>query len=165
MGYCINSTDKLVVKAENQTGSWYDINVSESAEPITKKVFSLGIDLGNKVADKSYSYAILPAISLGDFKKYNLSNHVQILQNTKEIQAAFQKDIQQVQAVFYSSGKLDLPWNKLTIEMKKPGLVLIKKQMKKMIVDYSQPSEKKHVEFELADKNLFQNDDIAIELK
>ncbi len=165
VGYCINSTDKLVVKAENQTGSWYDINVSESAEPITKKVFSLGIDLGNTVADKSYSYAILPAISLGDFKKYKLSNHVQILINTKDIQAVFQKDIQQVQAVFYSAGKLELPWNKLTIEMKKPGLVLIKKQMNKMIVDYSQPVEKKHIEYELADKNLFQNDDIAIGLK
>jgi chondroitin AC lyase len=165
VGYCINTTDKLVVKAENQTGSWYDINVSESAEPITKKVFSLGIDLGNKVVDKSYSYAILPAISLGDFKKYKLSNHVQILLNTKDIQAVFQKDIEQVQAVFYSAGKLDLPWNKLTIEMKKPGLVLIKKQMNNVIIDYSQPTDKKHVEFKLADKNLFQNDDLAIEIK
>jgi len=165
VGYCINSTDQLLIKAENQTGSWNGINSSESSEPITKKVFSLGINLGNKVVDKSYSYAILPAISLGDFKKYKLSNHIQVLQNTKDIQSVFQKDIQQVQAVFYSAGKFDLPWSELTIEMKKPGLILIKKQMNRIIIDYSQPSEKKHVEFELTDKKLFQNEDIMIGLK
>jgi len=165
VGYCINSSDKLVVKTENQTGSWYDINVSENAESLTKKVFSLGIDLGSKVVDKNYSYAILPTISLVDFKKYKLSNHVQILQNTKDIQAVFQKDIQQVQAVFYTTGKIDLPWNKLSIEMKKSGLVLIKKEGNKLIIDYSQPSEKKYVEFELADKKVFQNGDIAIGFK
>jgi len=162
VGYFINSTDKVVMKSQNQTGSWKDINNSAGAELITKKVFSPGIDLGNNAVDKSYFYAILPSISLEEFKGYKLKDHVQILQNNNEIQSVHQKDIQQVQAVFYSSGKLRLPWGKISVEMKKAGLLMIKKTGNKLLIDYCQPTEKKHIEVMLDGKFYFKNEEIEV---
>ena len=166
VGYIINSTDKVIMKSQNQTGSWKEINSPASGDLITKKVFSLGIDIGNNKVDKSYSYTLLPSISLAKFKLYKLNDHVQILQNTNAVQAAYQRDIQQVQAVFYTSGKLRLPWKKLSVEMKQPGLVMLKKAGNKLIIDYCQPSEKKHIELLLDGKSHFKNDEIElIEIK
>lgn len=162
VGYCIDSPDKLELKTRNKTGAWTDINTSESAKPLSKKVFSLGINLGNKVVDSSYSYTILPAMGLEQFKKYKLKAHLSTLQNTNELQAVFQKDIQQVQAVFYSAGKLQLPWNKLSLTMKHAGLIILKKSGNKLLIDYCQPTDKKYIEVDVHSKTEFKNNEIVI---
>jgi chondroitin AC lyase len=154
VGYCISSAKKLVLETEKQTGSWKDINLAASDKPISREVFSLGINLGEKVSNEAYSYTILPGISLEKFKKYRLADHVQILANTGVLQSVYQKDLQQVQAVFYEEGKLELPWNKLSVQMKKPGLVLIKKDKNKLLIEYSQPVDKKHLELDLKSENI-----------
>jgi len=162
-GYCIlKSNYPLEVKTDNQSGSWSEINLVGDKTQIEKKVFSLGINLGNKVKDASLAYAIVPAISLNDFKNYSLENHITILENTNSTQAVYQKDIEQVQAIFFKDGKLSLPWNKLTIKMKKQGLLLIKKKDNKLIVDYSQPFPKNHIELSLENKIQYNNDEIEI---
>ena len=118
--------------------------------------------MGDRVNDGSLAYIIVPSVSLTDFKKYSVENHVFILNNTSTLQAVYQKDIEQVQAVFFTDGKLSLPWNKLTIKMKKEGLTLIKKQGDKLIIDYSQPFPKKHIELSLDKKPTFKNDEIEV---
>lgn len=162
VGYCIRSDEPLVVKNELQTGSWKEINLSASGLPVTKPVFNLGIDLGPKATGKSYAYVILPAISLEQFKTYDLKNHILIIENSNLLQAVYQKDIQQVQAVFYESGKIELPWNKLILQMKQPGLLLLKKTSNKLIIDYCQPSDKKHIEFKLSKGQKLNNKDIEV---
>ena len=117
-------------------------------------MFSLGINLGEKVSSESYSYTILPGISLEKFKKYRMADHVQILANTDVLQSVYHKELQQVQAVFYEAGKLELPWKKLFIQMKKPGLVLIKKNKNRLQIEYSQPVDKKHLELDLNSENI-----------
>ena len=162
-GYCILKNNFTTeVKTDKQSGSWKDINLAAGSEKIEKKVFTLGISLGNKVTDASLAYAIVPAINLNDFKNYSLKDHITLLENSNSIQAVYQKDIQQVQAVFYSEGKIALPWNHLTIKMNKQGLVLIKKKDNKMIVDYSQPFPKKHIELMLDNQAKWSNNEISI---
>ena len=162
-GYCILKNNFTTeVKTDKQSGSWKDINLAAGSEKIEKKVFTLGISLGNKVTDASLAYAIVPAINLNDFKNYSLKDHITLLENSNSIQAVYQKDIQQVQAVFYSEGKIALPWSHLTIQMKKQGLVLIKKKDNKMIVDYSQPFPKKHIELMLDNQAKWSNNEISI---
>lgn len=164
VGYCIGGNgNKLALKTSSQTGSWQQINIAASDSFISKKVFSLGINFGQKVTDASCYYAIIPAISLAKFKKYQLSNHIEILKNSETLQAVYQKDIEQVQAVYYAKGKLFLPWNNLSIDMKNAGLVLIKKENNKLTIDYSQPpSIKKHLEMEINQHLYFNNDDVVI---
>ena len=162
-GYCIlKGSYPIELSTGVQKGSWTDINLVGSPEKIEKKVFSLGINLGDKVNDGLMAYIIMPSVSLDEFKKYSVENHVFILNNTSTLQAVYQKDIEQVQAVFFTDEKLSLPWNKLTIKMKKQGLTLIKKQGDKLIIDYSQPFPKKHLELSLDKKPAFKNDEIEI---
>ena len=149
IGYCIKTEDMLVVKNAKQTGAWKDINLAASDQAITKDVFSLGINLGEKVKDKNYFYAILPGISLSQFKKYKFDNHIKILENSNSLQAVYQKDIEQVQAIFYTKAEIELPWNNLIIEMENPGLMILKKTKNKIIIDYSQPVLRKHMELDM----------------
>jgi chondroitin AC lyase len=163
IGYWIDNNHYSVeVKNEKQKGSWKEINLTSSADEITKSVFSLGIKLGDKVVDASLVYAIVPSLSLEEFKQYSFRDHVTILQNNKFLQAVYQKDIAQVQAVFFDKGKLELPWNKLKIQMNKQGLVILKKINNKLLIDYSQPYPKKHIEIVLGDNTQYQNDEIEI---
>ncbi len=162
VGYCISTNKELVLKTEKQIGSWKDINLAASSEPISKEVFSLGISLGSNVENQSYSYTIVPGISLEQFKKYNIHNHIQILSNSNNLQSVYQKEIEQVQAVFFTEGSIQLPWKELYLKMKNPGLIMVQKVKSKLIVDYSQPTERKHIEIDLNNKTAFQNTEIEV---
>ncbi|MBC7888728.1 MAG: hypothetical protein H7Z13_12675 [Ferruginibacter sp.] len=166
VGYCISPIgNDIYLKTTEQTGTWKEINLSASAASISKKVFSLGIDLGTNANNAAFSYTIIPAVSLDQFKKYNLTDHVVILQNNNSLQAVHQKDIEQVQAVFFSSGTVELPWDNISLQMKQPGLALIKKVNNKLVIDYSQPFPTKHIEIILDNKIVFVNNEIEIRKK
>lgn len=163
VGYCINYNNfKVVRSCDKQNGNWKSINLSANAESVSENIFSLGINLGTKVTEGSFYYAIVPGISLKEFKKYRLSDHIEILKNNNVIQAVYHKNIQQVQAIFFDRGLLKLPWNNLSIKMMKPGLVILKKNNDKLIIDYSQPFPKIHLEINLSDLIPFMNDAIEI---
>lgn len=149
VGYFISTADELVVKNKKKTGAWKDINLAASDQPITKEVFSLGINLGEKVSGSIYFYVILPGISLPQFKTYKFDNHIQVLQNSHSVQAVYHKDLEQVQAIFYTKDQIELPWNKIIIEVENPGLLIFKKSENKLTIDYSQPVLKKHLELEI----------------
>jgi chondroitin AC lyase len=158
VGYCILASGyPVVLKTDKHSGSWKDINQTGSAVPIEKKVFSLGIDLGPTVKDASLAYAIVPAVSLPVFKNYTIANHIAILQNNHQVQAVYQKDLQQVQAVFYADTTLLLPWYHLQVKMKQQGLLLIKKEGDTLVIEYSTPIPQKRVELQLHSKLNYDN--------
>ncbi len=163
VGYYVNSNHFPVqLTTAEQTGSWKSINTSQSSEPVKKNVFSVGINLGSKVVNGSFSYVILPGISPGEFKKYRLQNHIDILKNNDAVQAVYQKNIEQVQAVFFNAGSVRLPWSTIVIKMKRPGLLLIKRHGNKLLIDYSQPSLKKHLELFTTNKVIYEDDEIGL---
>nr|WP_294899203.1 polysaccharide lyase family 8 super-sandwich domain-containing protein [uncultured Pedobacter sp.] len=135
VGYVFDSTSFLKkVTVEKRTGSWNDINKMESKQPFSKKVFSLNIDLGKQLENQHFMYAILPNISGDSFRGYNLKKHISILKNDSDIQAVFQKDLKQVQAVFYTAGSLKLPWDNKWIKINKPGLIMVEKINNQLVI-------------------------------
>ena len=163
VGYCIlASGNRVVLKTDIHSGSWKDINQTGTTGQIEKKVFTLGIDLGPAVKDASLAYAIVPAVSLAAFKNYTLSDHISILQNNHQVQAVYQKDLQQVQAVFYKDSTLVLPWYQLQLTMKQQGLLLIKKEGNTLVIDYGAPFPQKRVVLHLDSKLIFDNAVFAI---
>ena len=163
VGYCIHANSRAIeLKQGKQTGSWKQINLAASAETVSKNVFSLGINMGENAGGSSFSYTIIPAISLRSFRQYQLNKHVVILRNSAMVQAVYQKDIGQVQAVFFKAAALALPWEKLILTMKKPGLVLVKKTGNTLFIQYSQPLLKKQIEITSGHKNYFENDEIQL---
>ncbi len=153
VGYIINSDEQLEVMQSIDTGSWHSINLAASAEPVTKAVFTIGINLGN-ASNKSYSYTLLPGISLPHFRDYHLQDHIQILSNSANLQAVYQKDLQQVQAIFYGNDSLQLPFKNCFLKMIKQGLVIIKLKKDKLLVDYSIERVNYHIEIPFSKKLL-----------
>ena len=119
------SSYEVALQNSVKKGSWREINQSGSANIVTGKVFSLNINLGKKVNNGSLSYAIVPGITKLDAEKYRLGDHVTILRNDDKIQAVYHKQLNQVQAVCYSAGSLQLPWANKRLIFEKPGLVIV----------------------------------------
>lgn len=123
------------IKASMKTGSWSEINNAGSTNSFSKKVFSLNINLGGQLNNQSFMYAILPGIENDKFKTYKLDDHINVLQNDTNIQAVFQKNMQQVQAVFYAPGVLQLPWGNQQLVLHKPGMVMVKKINNQLVIN------------------------------
>src|SRR5262249_2769433 len=81
IAYFIPRQKNVTVNAQRQTGSWKEINnqVSYSGNLISRHVFSVWIDLGKKVVNESYSYIIVPNVSVMDAVHY--ANPIKILSN------------------------------------------------------------------------------------
>ncbi|MFH4967431.1 polysaccharide lyase family 8 super-sandwich domain-containing protein [Gaetbulibacter sp. M240] len=126
VGYIIKSEPFTTeVTAKMETGSWSEINVGKSSEPISKKIFSLNLNLGKHLENQSFMYAILPNMTLNTFKTFKLEDTIELLKNNAEIQAVYHKKLNQVQAIFYEAGDLLLPWGQ-HLKLNKPGLVMVK---------------------------------------
>lgn len=158
-GYCISTSGEVYTNARKQTGSWKEINATLNDTLISREVFNVGIKLNQR--STPYFYAILPSVSLQEFKKYNLEKHIQVIQNNNSVHGVFHKKLFQVQAVFYDTGRISLPWDKLNFEIKNAGLVIIKRDKNSLIIDYHIPDQKKRVHLTVPLKE-FRNEDINI---
>jgi chondroitin AC lyase len=158
-GYVIDPNSyKVLLEQEQKSGSWKEINLAASADLQAAEVFTLGIDLVDVEPGASFWYAIIPGISLSHFKRYRQPSHFAILQNNDQVQAVYQKDIQQVQAVFFTGASLLLPWNKKRILMKKPGLLLIKKTNNQLQILFGEGFPSQQVSIHVDGKGVYENE-------
>jgi chondroitin AC lyase len=99
-----------------QSGSWKDINSGKSAEIISGDVFKLWIEHDKDNDDDKYAYIIVPNITTEkQAKAYSISD-VEILSNTKEIQAVYCKSLNIYQIVFYKPGTIVHESNEITVD-------------------------------------------------
>ena len=148
--YVKNCRAPLLIENCNQSGTWRSISEVGRTEIISKKLFTLSFNLGNKVQNASFSYAILPGVSAADMKKYNFDKEIMIINNDSISQSVFHKKLNQVQAVFYKPGTILLPWNNLSLSFKKPGLIIIKKTADVLEINISQPPFRENLNIELS---------------
>jgi hypothetical protein len=124
IGYLFPGGGDITVKNMDQTGSWSDINQSESTTPVTNKVFSAWISHGNNPSDAGYEYIVVPAKDLSKFNKWMQKNPLKMIINTSEIQAIFDKNENIFGIAFYKAGYISLKEG-LIVETDKPCLLLI----------------------------------------
>ncbi len=55
-----------IVTAETRSGSWQEINTTQSSAPVSRAVFSLQIDHGSAVSNDSYAYVVAPAATAAE---------------------------------------------------------------------------------------------------
>jgi len=108
VGYFFPTGGEITVKNINQTGSWYDINISQSVTPVTHKVFSLWIDHGNAPSDSRYEYIVVPSKELTQFETWIGTNPLKMIANNKEVQAVWDKNSGVFGIAFYSPGTISL---------------------------------------------------------
>jgi len=77
----------LQMKREARTGSWYDINRSRPATPITRNYLTAWIDHGPQPAAADYAYVLLPDADATTTAAYAATPGVEILANHSATQA------------------------------------------------------------------------------
>lgn len=103
VGYVFPGGAKAHVGGQAQKGNWKRVLIGGSAEEETKDVFSLWLDHGTAPADGSYSYIVLPGATPEQMAAYAKTPRVQILCNTKSVQAIQHGST--TLAVFYQPGE------------------------------------------------------------
>ena len=139
VGYYFPAKAKVELSAQQQSGSWFDINGNYSSDLVTKDVFSLSIDHGvQPVADK-YAYILVPGLqNAAQAQDYNVNN-IQILVNSDSLQAVYNKKSNVYGFVFLKPCGFKV--DQLVVEADAPCAVIVKDaEAGKAVVHVSDPS-------------------------
>jgi chondroitin AC lyase len=104
VGYLFPAGGEVTVQNMDQTGSWSDISASQSATPVTQKIFSLWIDHGKTPADARYEYIVVPDRDLAQFEKWTHANPLRLITNSADFQSIHDKSSGLYGIAFYRPG-------------------------------------------------------------
>jgi hypothetical protein len=130
VGYYFPSGGEITVKNQNQSGSWHDINLSQSPTVETSKIFSAWIGHGKAPDDAKYEYIVVPSKNLVQFETWIKNVPVKTIINTAEIQAVYDKKAEIYGVAFYKPGNASLEPG-LSVRAEQPCLLLIQADYKK----------------------------------
>src|SRR5690606_31075324 len=101
VAYFFPEPQKAYLSIGPVTGNWTDISKQTSTlkEDVTMDVFKLWVDHGNRARGETYVYIVVPGVEMEEAKAYNLHGTLEILSNTKQIQAVKHKKLEITQAV------------------------------------------------------------------
>lgn len=121
-------TAKIVMKNDNQSGSWYDVNrTTTSSTIVPSKMFSIWFDHGVQPTDAapaSYQYIVVPSVSATAFASWVTTNPYTVVSNTKDIQCVKNSTLDMYGIVFYTAGTITLD-NGLSVKSDKAAVVIL----------------------------------------
>jgi len=109
IGYFFTApVDNVEIRALTRTGSWDAINSRYDDTAVSGNVFLLFVNHGQEFTGGTYSYIVVPGLSLNQADSYLADNPIEVLRNTSSVQAVRQTTLGMVQATFYSAASLSL---------------------------------------------------------
>lgn len=112
---------RVQVQLGPRRGSWRDISLSGSPDPIEAACFSLWIEHGIRPVDATYLYWVVPGVGLDSLQPPPL----RLLANRAPLQAVQHPDLDLSAVCFYEAGQLELPGGHL-LRVNHPCLVLLR---------------------------------------
>jgi chondroitin AC lyase len=112
VGYIFAAGTKIDVSAGPQTGAWSDFGTGSSV-PETKGVFDLWIDHGTAPQEASYEYTVAPGATAAGAAKLAAHPDVEVLANTANTQAVYNKALKLAEIAFRAAGSLETPVGKV----------------------------------------------------
>ena len=112
VGYIFAPHTKVNVTAGPQTGAWSDFGTGSST-PETKPVFNLWIDHGLAPQAATYEYTVAPGGTSTQVAKLAAHPDVDILANTRSLQAVYDRNLLEVEIAFREAGSIDTPLGKV----------------------------------------------------
>jgi chondroitin AC lyase len=145
IGYIFPEPSKINLLNQAEEGRWSDItdekNISE--EIVSKEVFMLGFDHGNRPNNASYEYIVVPDVSEKELTDTAGNNrNIEILSNTSDLQAVKNNKLEICQMAFYKAGEIEISKD-LKLRMDSQGMAMLKMQGNKIReLTISDPSRK-----------------------
>jgi chondroitin AC lyase len=123
VGYIFAPHTKVRLSAGAQSGAWSQIG-NGSSTPMTEQVFDLWIDHGIEPQNASYEYIVDPNASAAEMSKLAAHPEVEVLSNTADAQAVYNRRLKLAEIAFRSAGALQTPLGK--VEADHPCLLLVR---------------------------------------
>jgi len=126
-GYMILDAKQVWLRRGASTGTWRSISHQDHAtdEPVTQDIFTVGIDHGAQPKDASYAYVVLPAASESQTEAYTHQQPIEVVSNTRDLQAVSHTGLSIHYAVFYQPGNVTFPGG-IRLTSRQPALFLVK---------------------------------------
>jgi hypothetical protein len=141
-GYLFPSGGKITVKSTDQTGSWSQINTSQSKEMLTSRIFSTWINHDPQSKSDRYEYIIVPSKDPSRMEKWTRKNPFTLLTNTQDIQAVYNRNSNLYAIALYNPGTVTIS-RKLYIGADKPCIILYKADKNKDVrITVADPTQK-----------------------
>lgn len=145
IGYILPTPATLNLSNQPEKGSWAAItdqkNISQAE--VTKDVFKLWFNHGNRPNNASYQYIIVPAVSEQAFRETSQNNRqIEIIANTAQVQAVKNNKSGIAQMAFHKAGEVNVA-NNLKLSLDSQGMAMLKMQGEKIQeLTVSDPSRK-----------------------
>ncbi len=128
IGYILPEPANIRISNQVEKGRWSDItdekNVSKRL--VSKEVFMLGFNHGNRPDNASYQYIVVPKVSEEELTKTSSDNRgIEILSNTSDLQAVKSNKLGIIQLAFYKAGELELSKGH-KVKMDSQGMAMLK---------------------------------------
>lgn len=140
VGYIFPEQGQRMLSNRAQTGSWQRINSGQSAEVVSKDVFTLRIPHGVQPDNGAYQYIILPGKTAEETATYYLDLPIAILENSTRIQAVRHDELKVSGIVFHQAGSIVLN-SDLTLSVDQPSIVLLDESGSEPVVTLSTPDQ------------------------
>ena len=121
VGY-LTGDAKVTLATNAQEGSWFDIGMG-SDKKLSQNIFKLWIDHGQKPANATYAYVVLPGASLDETRSAAAKWPVRVIINTPALQVVTEETTKAVACAFAEKGTVDADGQ--TISVDQPCLLLI----------------------------------------
>lgn len=116
VAYFFPDHGNLNITNQTQTGSWYNINTTETTESISKDVFTMWLDHGIQPVNNTYAYIVVPNTETAtEVEAYN-PNAISIIENNENIQAVRHEGLGILQIAFYTPGTYEHDSLKITVD-------------------------------------------------
>jgi len=150
VGYIFPDTTTIYLSNQAEQGRWSDItdqkNISD--ELVTKDVFTLGFDHGERPDDASYQYIVVPDVSEEEIKETSENDRgIEILSSNSRIHAVKNTKLNIYQLAFYQAGEVELSKGS-SIKMDSQGMVMLKMNQQRIdqlsVADWMEPPKGGH---------------------
>lgn len=129
--------------SEKRTGLWNDImKIYPKSEQVTQNIYTLYFDHGTFPQDASYQYMVLPASSLEQVRRFDLSSF-KVISNTSQCQAV-QIDKETYLLAMYDKGEVILS-KKVKFESDRRGLFILRINANGWKVYASDPTQRENI--------------------
>lgn len=144
IGYYFPKGGDIRIENLSKTANWNEINTTQTAEEITKDVFSVIFHHGDTPQNDNYAYIIVPnKKTTKEAADYPISN-IEILENNANIQVVYHKGLDILQMVFFEAGTFAN--SQLSITVDKPCAIILKDCKKeKVIMHIADPAHTKSI--------------------
>lgn len=139
---------------KNKEGDWKTINERGDSDIEKKDVFTLDIPHGKWMMGENYAYTVLLNTDAEATKAYAANPTLEVVSNTKKLQAVYDKKANALQAVFHKGGTVSV--GDMTLTVNKGCVCIVEQNVdgKYVVTAASLDGENREVKMQLNDKSM-----------